>query len=156
MSSAPDEDLLQIMPEECYWLGATPSQFSHSQSIESATNYAAFLDYSHRLSQEWLHPIPTPQELQAAFIEQPSLFYDSNALLGHEHLTYGGYPCPAYDQNRSQTPNTCPIGEGSLNQLMEANEQKQANAKQQSVVKRNDKSCVPIDECQAQQLEKKS
>lgn len=37
MSSIADEDLLQIIPDDCYWLGGAPSQFSHNQSIENAT-----------------------------------------------------------------------------------------------------------------------
>ncbi|XP_033208880.1 uncharacterized protein LOC117167796 isoform X1 [Belonocnema kinseyi] len=66
-----DEKMLQkMMAEDCLWLapGIPASSIS-----ENASNYAALLDYSHRVTQEWLHPV-SAQDLQIAYLDQSSAF----------------------------------------------------------------------------------
>ncbi|XP_024945294.1 uncharacterized protein LOC107272205 isoform X2 [Cephus cinctus] len=50
-----DDDFLQIIPDDCYWL-STGRLLSPT---DVTPNFAAFLDYSHRYNQEWLDPSST-------------------------------------------------------------------------------------------------
>lgn len=98
------------------------------------------------MSQEWLHPA-VHHEFQAAFIDsQPNLFLESNGLLGHEHLTYGGYPCPGYELQNHRTPSNCINEENLQGEITGERETATANAKQSSVaIKQNERICVMLE-----------